>query len=396
MQIAYYAPLKPPTHRTPSGDRRVAGLLIDALEHAGHDVRLASEFSSFDKRGDPERQAALRDEGRAHAERLAGAWRDGATGARPDLWFTYHVFYKAPDWLGPHVSSALGIPYVMAEASYAAKRAGGPWAIGHEACGEAIRSAALILCPSRDDIAGVEALVRPPGRVRHLPPFLDLAPYRTAFGTASGGRDAVRSRFAAAHGLDARQPWILVVAMMREGDKLASYRALASSLARLMDLPWSLVVAGDGPARADVEAALEHAVPGRTRFVGQMELPDLIPLYGACDLFAWPAVNEAYGMAMLEAQAAGLAVVSSNLRGVPDVVLHERTGLLAPPGDESAFAGRVRELLTDAPRRNAMASAAARFVADERGIEIAAERLDDALAWACAAAGSGSARSGSE
>ena len=106
----------------------------------------------------------------------------------------------------------------------------------------------------------------------------------------------------------------------------------------------------------------------------------LVPLYAACDLFAWPAVNEAYGMAMLEAQAAGLAVVSSNLRGVPDVVMHGRTGLLAPPGDEAAFAGLLRELLSDPVRRAAMGMAAADFVSDERGVDVAAKHLSEALA----------------
>ncbi len=376
MEIAYYAPLKSPTHSTPSGDRRVAGLLMQALERAGHNVSLASNFCSYDKNGDAKRQAALRDEGLELAHRLALQWRDGASGAAPDLWFTYHVFYKAPDWLGPYISAALGIPYVLAEASYAPKRAGGAWAIGHEACGNAIRSAAMVVCPSRDDIAGVQALVGATGRILHLPPFLELAPFRTA----REAREAYRAKFAADHGLDARLPWLLVVAMMRPGDKLASYQALAAALALLQDLQWCLIVAGDGPVRAQVENAIEHTVPGRTRFLGEMDLAGLVPLYGACDLFIWPAVNEAYGMAMLEAQAAGLPVVSSNLRGVPDVVGDGRTGLLAPPGDAAAFAGRVRELLTGPERRNAMGIAAARFIASERGVDVAAQRLADALA----------------
>jgi glycosyltransferase involved in cell wall biosynthesis len=375
MNIAYYAPLKAPTHATPSGDRRVAGLLIDALECAGHNVELVSDFCTYDKSGDSQRQAALRDDGLELARRLVAQWRRGAAGAPPDVWFTYHVFYKAPDWIGPHVSAALGIPYVLAEASYAAKRAGGPWAIGHEGCAHAIRSADLILCPSRDDVEGIEAIARSPGRILHLPPFLDPAP----FNVARDERDAHRARLAVEHRLDTTLPWILVVAMMRPPDKLASYRALAAALRGLAELQWCVIVAGDGPARAQVEDAFDAAVPGRTRFLGQMGLDGLAPLYAACDLFAWPAVNEAYGMAMLEAQAAGLPVVSSKLRGVPDVVLDGRTGLLAPPGDGAAFASRLRELLTDPSRRSQMSTAAVNFVSAERGVEVAARRLGDAL-----------------
>lgn len=377
MHIAYYAPLKSPKHGTPSGDRRVASLLMQALEAAGHTVSLASEFRSYDKTGDPERQAALRDEGVAHAHRLVAQWRDDKTATRPDLWLTYHVFYKAPDWLGPRISAALGIPYVLAEASHAPKRASGPWAIGHAACGDAIRAADLILCPSRDDLPGVQALAASPERILHLPPFLDPAPFQAAL----QARAAHRARFAADHDCDATVPWILAVGMMRAPDKLASYQALAASLAQLQDLEWQLMVAGDGPARAQVEGTIaRHGLAPRTRFLGQMAMDALAPLYAACDLFAWPAVNEAYGMAMLEAQAAGLAVVSSNLRGVPDVVLDGRTGLLAPPGDEDAFADRIRQLLTDPSRRSAMGRTAAQFVTRERGLDVAAKRLSDALA----------------
>ena len=383
MEIAFYAPLKSPTHGTPSGDRRVAGLLMDALAHAGHHADLVSAFSSFDKGGDALRQAALREEGQALARRLVAQWRAGERGALPDLWLTYHVFYKAPDWLGPHVSAALGIPYVIAEASHAPKRACGPWAIGHDACGDAIRRADLVVCPSRDDIAGIQALTGAPERILHLPPFLDPAP----FAAALASRDAQRARLAAAHDLDPQRPWLLAVAMMRPGDKFASFAALAGALSRVRDLEWRLLVAGDGPARAQVEDALESAVPGRTRYLGEMTLAGLAPLCAACDLFAWPAVNEAYGMAMLEAQAAGLPVVSSNLRGVPDVVQDGRTGLLAPPGDEVAFAAGIRDLLTDPARRVAMGTAAARFVAEERGVGVAARRLADALARVRARAG---------
>jgi glycosyltransferase involved in cell wall biosynthesis len=368
VRIAFYAPLKPPTHVTPSGDRRVAGLLMDALELVADHVELVSTFRSFDADGDAARQEALRSQGGALAQRMVKQWRAAPQELRPDLWFTYHVYYKAPDWLGPAVSAALGIPYVIAEASYAEKRASGPWALGHDATAEAIRRARLIVSPSRDDIAGLEELVAKE-RVVHLPPFLDAAPYRAA----ASEREAHRTRLATAHGLDAAVPWIVVAAMMRAGDKLASYRALAATLAGLTDLPWRLLVAGDGSARRDVEAALEQAAPGRSRFVGTLGARELAELYAACDLYAWPAVNEAYGMALLEAQAAGLPVVSRAMRGVPDVVVDGRTGLLSK--DEGGFAMALRELLKNPGRRAALGREAAAFISSQRSLDAAAARL---------------------
>ena len=132
MRIAFYAPLKPPDHETPSGDRRVARLLIEALRLAGHEPVLASHLRSFDPIGRAFRQKKLAAHGRQAAERLIDRWR-ARPDAAPGLWLTYHLHYKAPDWIGPAVSTALAIPYVVAEASFAAKRAGGPWDIGHRA-----------------------------------------------------------------------------------------------------------------------------------------------------------------------------------------------------------------------------------------------------------------------
>ena len=375
MRIAFYAPLKPPTHGTPSGDRRVAGLLIDALTHAGHRVELVSTFRSYDGEGDAGRQEALRAQGEVTARRLAEQWRAAAPEHRPQLWFTYHLYYKAPDWLGPAVSAALGIPYVVAEASYAPKRAAGPWALGHRATEAAIRAARLVFCPTRDDVGCVAGLV-PEERVVLLPPFLDGEPYRAAVAR----RAAHRGKLAAERGLDPAVPWIVVAAMMREGDKLASYRALAGALARLRELPWRLVVAGDGAARAEVERALEEAVPGRACFLGTLAQRRLAEVYAACDLMAWPAVNEAYGMALLEAQAAGVPIASCALRGVPDVVMDGQTGLLAPGGDLPALAGCIRTLLVDTEQRRRLGAAAAAFVHSERSLVAGARKLDAALA----------------
>ena len=375
MRIAFYAPLKPPTHATPSGDRRVAGLLMEALVRGGQRVELVSTFRSFDGDGDAGRQAALRSQGESLARRMAAQWQAAPRELRPDLWFTYHLYYKAPDWLGPMISSALGIPYVVAEPSFAPKRAGGPWAVGHDAAEAGIRQADLVICPSRDDVACVESLIAK-DKVLLLPPFLDVEPYRAA----AQKRAAHRARLATELGLDTAVPWIMVAAMMRPGDKLASYRELASSLALLKDLAWRLVVAGDGAARAEVEQAFAAAVPGRACFLGTLAQRRLAEVYAACDLLAWPAVNEAYGIALLEAQAAGLPVASCALRGVPDVVVDGRTGLLAPPGDAAALAQRIRDLLVDEKRRRALGAGAADFVATERGLDAAARLLGSALA----------------
>jgi len=123
MRIAFYAPMKPPDHPVPSGDRRMARLLMAALRHAGHRVDIASRLRSRDGIGDPARQARLARAGATTAERLLRRYRAQPAADRPRAWMTYHLYYKAADWIGPAVSAGLGIPYIAVEASLANKRA---------------------------------------------------------------------------------------------------------------------------------------------------------------------------------------------------------------------------------------------------------------------------------
>ncbi len=103
--------------------------------------------------------------------------------------------------------------------------------------------------------------------------------------------------------------------MMREGDKLASYLALADALERLLDRPWHLVVVGDGAAATRSTRASRRFPPGRVRFVGTQPPATVAALLAAADLFVWPAVAEVIGLAMLEAQACGVPVVAGRRPG---------------------------------------------------------------------------------
>jgi len=375
MHVAFYAPLKAPDHPVPSGDRRMATLLMEAIGLAGHRVSLADRLRSRDPSGDPIRQARLARIGERRAERLLRYYRAGPPEARPDLWFTYHLYYKAPDWIGPRVAEGLGIPYVVAEASVAEKRADGPWDSGHRATLNALRQAALVVTLNPND-----AVCLPDqDKIRLLPPFLDVAPLQAAARARAAEREALAARLS----LDSTVPWIVAVGMMREGDKLASYRLLAKALRPLVALPWRLLVIGDGPTRSQVEAAfaglaLASGVP-RIHFLGALEPVPLAATLAACDLLAWPAVREAFGMALLEAQAAGVPVVAGRSGGVPAIVRHGETGLLTPEGDTERFAEALRDLLNDRERRHQLGAAAAEAMARDQGLRQAAQRLDTIL-----------------
>jgi glycosyltransferase involved in cell wall biosynthesis len=355
MRVAFYAPLKPPGHPIPSGDRHIARLFLEALRRAGHQPFVASRLRSFDGDGDTRHQARIAALGRRTAERLVRDWRENPDG-RPQVWFTYHLYYKAPDWLGPTVGAALGIPYVIAEASHAAKRAGGAWASGHRTVEQALRQADAVIGLNAADRDGVVPLLKHPRRWFALPPFLDAAAY-----------PARPARFSDA-------PRLISVAMMRPGDKLASYRLLGTALARLLDLPWSLEIVGDGPARGEVEQVL-MPLGSRVIYRGALDQKAVVEALARADLCVWPAINEAFGMALLEAQASGLPVVAGASGGVAGIVVPEQTGLLAPPGDADTFAMAARRLILDPGACTAMGFAAQQKVRREHDLPVAAARL---------------------
>lgn len=369
MRIAFYAPLKPPDHPVASGDRAVARALIEALELAGHEVEVAARFRSLDA-GDRARQTRLRDIGLRLADRLAR--RVERSRHRPQLWFTYHLYHKAPDWLGPRVAARLDIPYVVAEASFAPKQAGGRWDLGHRAVADAIRQADRIFQLNPADAECVLPLLKRPERLVRLAPFLRTAPFREPERAAS--RAAIIEQYGLAEG----EPLLLAVAMMRSDQKLLSYRCLAEALISLTGLPWRLIIAGAGPAEADVRAAFAP-LANRVTWIGVLGSDALRRLYSAADLYIWPAVKEAFGMTLLEAQAAGLPVVAGRSGGVAAIVAEGETGLLTAEGDAAAFAAAVRLLLSEPRRRARMAEAAMRRTASEHDIDSAARLLDREL-----------------
>ena len=205
-----------------------------AMAAAGHDVDLAARLRTWDGAGDSWRQARLREVGERLARRLLGRYNRRPVAERPDAWLTYHVYHKAPDWIGPAVSDALDIPYLIAEASVANKQAAGPWALGHSATVAAIGRADTVLGLNAIDGPAVQRLLDDPKRLVPLPLFLDAAP----FAAAATERDRHRAGLGRRFGLRAEVPWLLTVAMMHRGDKLASYGVLGDALARLGDRRW--------------------------------------------------------------------------------------------------------------------------------------------------------------
>ena len=113
------------------------------------------------------------------------------------------------------------------------------------------------------------------------------------------------------------------------------------------------LIAGDGPLRGELCAeAARLGLADRIRFLGQREdVPELMEVF---DVFGLPSLWEAMPYTILEAMAAGLPVVVSNVSGLGEFVQHDRQGLLVPLGDAASLAGAVMGLGTDRGRRTRM------------------------------------------
>ncbi len=335
-RIAFFAPMKPPDHPVPSGDRTMARALMAALaaNPAGWPVDLASTLRLREGAGSAAEQARLARAAAAEAARLTADLRPWA------VWVTYHSYWKAPDLIGPAVARARRIPYLLIEASRARKRLDGPWAAFAAAAEAAADAADTILSLTVRDAETLERHRPARQRLALLPPFLD----RDRLPDPAPDPGAAR---------------LLAVGMMRPGDKAASWRALAAALAHLRAPGWTLTAAGDGPDRAGVAAALAPFGP-RATMPGALDAPALEATYRAAGLFLWPGVNEAFGMVYLEAQAHGLPVVAEARPGLAEVV---HAGRLAPPDDPAAFAAAADAILADRALAAALSAEARAAVA---------------------------------
>lgn len=299
---------------------------------------LASRLRARVSAADEAEQRRMAVKGHQLADKLIAKYKKLPKAKRPQAWFTYHLYYKAVDWIGPRVAAALDIPYLVAEASHAPKRAQGAFAFSHAAAEAAIGQAVAIFCLNPADKECLSGIVKAQ-RLVDLPPFLDIRAFIGAAGARGPDRSLGRLKLSQHYHLDPDMPWLLAVAMMRKGDKLSSYQVLANSL-RHVTRAYQVLIVGDGPARAEVERAFEP-IKRRVAWLGLQPAAVLPEIYAAADLFVWPAINEAFGMALLEAQACGTPVIAGASGGVPAIIADGATGWLSPPGDVAAFAADV-------------------------------------------------------
>jgi glycosyltransferase involved in cell wall biosynthesis len=150
---------------------------------------------------------------------------------------------------------------------------------------------------------------------------------------------------------------------------------LVAAAARVVrDLPDTrFVIVGEGELRHALERQIRDL--GLERHVVLTGFrDDALGLMKSFDLFAMSSVTEGLGSAMLEAMAAGLAIVGTRAGGIPEAVADGETGLLVPPHDEAALAGAITTLLRDPDRRRAFGRAGRARVETAFSVEQMVER----------------------
>lgn len=351
-EVAFYAPMKPPSHPVPSGDRTMARAILKALDYGGLGWDVVSTLQTRDKAGDTAVQQRLFAQAEQEATRLIAKGR--YAGWR--VWLTYHSYYKVPDLLGPTVAAALNIPYLQIEATRARKRLNGPWAAFAQAAETASDAADIIFHLTERDAESLRTYAIPNQRIIHLRPFLarsELPP------------------------LGPRNGPMLSVGMLRHGDKLASYELIADTLRLLKAPDWQLVVAGDGPA-LDVVASMMQPFGDRVELRGSLDPPALQEAYAGASLLFWPGVNEAFGMTFLEAQAVGLPVVAQKRPGVCDVLAPGQYP--DPEAGPDALATQIDALLANQCERITRGQRARDYTAAHHLLPTASQTLCDAIA----------------
>jgi glycosyltransferase involved in cell wall biosynthesis len=224
----------------------------------------------------------------------------------------------------------------------------------------ALRAARGVVVTSHRTVAAVERLSVPRSRIAVVEPGTESRP--------------------AAEGSGVARVNLLCVASITPRK---AHDTLLDAMERLNDLEWHLwCVGGAHGSRAYADGIRDRTKSGRladrVSFPGELSGPSLDDAYHRAALFVLPTRYEGYGMAVAEALARGIPVVSTPTGAIPELV-GDMAGFLVAPDDPAALAGVIRLFMTDRMVRTRMRQGALRVRARLPGWDAAAARMEQAL-----------------
>lgn len=127
-------------------------------------------------------------------------------------------------------------------------------------------------------------------------------------------------------------------------------KVLIDAMRELKDFPIHLILCGNGVLLDELQQqCICNGVESRVHFAGYRR--DIPSIMKDCDLYLFPSKREGLGLAGIEAMAAGLPIVSSNINGILDYMVEEKTGHMCNPDDANAFAFAILDLYHDPEKR---------------------------------------------
>lgn len=139
----------------------------------------------------------------------------------------------------------------------------------------------------------------------------------------------------------------------------------------------SLEIVGSGPQQASLELLVKQKkITKQVIFHGNLDREGVASFLQSIDIFALPTLSESFGIVLLEAGAAGVPVVATEVGGVPEVVKDKKTGLLCKPNDFNDFYEKLKLLLSNQETRNKLGEQAKVFVRDNFGKRIMLTKIE--------------------
>lgn len=330
-------PFKPMGHQNPSGDLVTGTELYNHLADQNHSIELASKLRC--------RWIYYRPliwfQFLTEKKRIIQKYHNKI----PDIWLSYHSYYKAPDLLGAYCSKKLDIPYVIFQGIYSTKRRKNFISLpGFILNKKVLLSANHIFTNKKRDHKNLRRLL-PEDRLTYIAPGINPG----CFVFSSDSRNSLRTRWN-----PEGRTVILTAAMFRPGVKTEGISQVIESCAQLAasgrDI--SLWIAGDGVCRNELKKKAAELLPGKVLFLGKITRDEMQCYYSGADIFAFPGIEESLGMVYLEAQSCNLPVVACGDWGGGEAVIHNTTGLLSSAAKQSDFTANMDRLLMDPGLRN--------------------------------------------
>lgn len=347
MKIAYYMPFKPLGHTNPSGDLVFGTEIHNHLNQTGHNCTLVSRLRCRWIYLQPIKLLRLL------LERHRVMVELGQN--RPDIWLSYHCYYKAPDLLGPYCARKLGIPYVIFQGIYSTKRRRTLKTMaGFYLNRRALQAATLVFTNKRRDEHNLLRLL-PRERVCYIPPGIHTEQFTF--------NDEDRIKLREKWGVE-DEVVIMAAAMFRPGVKTLGLRTLIEACGELLQQGRKIkvIIAGDGKCREELQQIGNSLLANHIIFCGQIPRDKLYTIYSGADIFAFPGIEESLGMVYLEAQSCGLPVIAYGDWGGGEAVIDGQTGLLSPAAIPKQFIANIDRLVDDTLLRKKLGLQAAEHI----------------------------------